>query len=544
MKLFKEKAWQGWLLAGILLFAGGLKAALVLLDRIPFNSDEAVVALMARHILNGERPVFFYGQAYMGSLDAWLVALGFYLFGQQVWVIRLVQTLLYLSVIITTVWIGHRFFRSAKIGLGAGLLLAAPTVNVTLYTTASLGGYGEALLIGNLILICGLTLAEGFPPGDNPIRITGWWLSLGVLAGLGLWANGLTLIYSIPTALLVIIQIIKQRRLSENLGRVLIALGGFFIGSIAWWLFALDHGLDSLIQELFGSAVAVETGGWLVRTGNHLASLLLLGSTVTLGLRPPWSTVWLALPLIPIALFVWAVVFVRWGRELSRQKYPSNLVSWLLLAVCLTLVAGFVFTPFGVDPSGRYFVPLAVPLSLAASAALLRLKNRLRLWGKAGIAFLIVFHQWGTIQAAIYYPPGITTQFYAPAQIDHRKMPELIEFLKSEGITRGFTNYWVAYPLAFHSQEEIIFIPRLPYHADLRYTSRDDRYPPYRALVAASSQVAYITTNNPALDEAIVKGFMNTGVEWKEKWIGDYHVFYDLSRPIRPDELGIRGMEY
>ncbi len=51
---------------------------------------------MARHILGGERPIFFYGQAYMGSLDAWLVAAGFWFFGQQVWVIRFVQILLYL----------------------------------------------------------------------------------------------------------------------------------------------------------------------------------------------------------------------------------------------------------------------------------------------------------------------------------------------------------------------------------------------------------------------------------------------------------------
>jgi hypothetical protein len=37
---------------------------------VPLNSDEAVVGLMARHILDGKRPVFYYGQAYMGSLDA------------------------------------------------------------------------------------------------------------------------------------------------------------------------------------------------------------------------------------------------------------------------------------------------------------------------------------------------------------------------------------------------------------------------------------------------------------------------------------------
>ena len=74
--------------------AAGLKVWLVAGGRVPFNADEAVVALMARHILQGQRPFFFYGQAYMGSLDAYLIAAGFNWFGEQVWVIRGVQAIL------------------------------------------------------------------------------------------------------------------------------------------------------------------------------------------------------------------------------------------------------------------------------------------------------------------------------------------------------------------------------------------------------------------------------------------------------------------
>ncbi|MBP7356321.1 MAG: glycosyltransferase family 39 protein, partial [Longilinea sp.] len=145
MKIWKRDIfWLGL----ILLVAAGLKLWLLLAERVPFNADEAVVALMARHILQGERPIFFYGQAYMGSLDAWLVAGGFAIFGQQVWVIRLLQTLLYLGTIATTYLIGKTILGSSRTGLIAAALLAVPTVNVTLYTTASLGGYGEAILIG------------------------------------------------------------------------------------------------------------------------------------------------------------------------------------------------------------------------------------------------------------------------------------------------------------------------------------------------------------------------------------------------------------
>src|SRR3972149_4673654 len=80
-----------------LAMAGALKAVLLLTNVVPFNADEAVVALMARHILQGERPVFFYGQAYLGSLDAWLVAGAFALFGQSVLAIRGVPSVLCLG---------------------------------------------------------------------------------------------------------------------------------------------------------------------------------------------------------------------------------------------------------------------------------------------------------------------------------------------------------------------------------------------------------------------------------------------------------------
>src|SRR4030066_988568 len=135
-------------LLAALLASLALKLSLLLANALPFNSDEAVVALMARHILAGERPAFFYGQAYLGSLDAWLVAGGFALFGPQVWIIRAVQALLFAGTMI--LW--HKFceegFGSAAVARIAVLLLAIPPVFAALYTTATLGGYGEALFFG------------------------------------------------------------------------------------------------------------------------------------------------------------------------------------------------------------------------------------------------------------------------------------------------------------------------------------------------------------------------------------------------------------
>jgi len=82
-------------------------------------------------------------------------------------------------------------------------------------------------------------------------------------------------------------------------------------------------------------------------------------------------------------------------------------------------------------------------------------------------------------------------------------------------------------------------VPRLPYHEDFRYTARDDRYPPYRNLVLEAEQVAYITTNNATLNSYLRLQFKDRSITWSEKIIGDYFVFYDLSKTIHPQDIGL-----
>jgi hypothetical protein len=540
------KRWKVLSLIAILIVAAGWKFWLLWMDVFPFNSDEAVVALMARHILAGERPLFFYGQAYMGSLDAYLVAAGFSLLGQHVWVIRAIQTLLYLATIITTVWIGHLALGSMEIGLVAGCLMAIPTVNVTLYTTVSLGGYGEALLIGNLILIAGFSFLLNLKKiADNGqfLGLNKNWqmaLVLGFLIGLGFWANALTIIYSIPVGIAIAWWLVKQHqnvRIRPIPIIVLPGLAGFGLGSLPWWIYAIQPGPKNLLIELTGSAVAVEKVSWLSRVVNHLIYYFVLGGTVTLGLRPPWEVRWLVVYLIPIVLIFWGWVIYFWAKQLRIGN--RNRVGYALLAgVFLTMAAGYIFTSFGVDPSGRYFIPLAVPLSLVASGFITSLSSKIsKIVLPCLVLLLVGFNGVGTWQCAQRFPPGITTQFDLSTAIDHRQDNKLIEFLLANGEYYGYSNYWVSYPIAFLSQERLVFLPGLPYHQDLRYTTRDDRYAPYRELVNNSTQVAYITTNNPALDQLLIRALNQKNITWLEKRIGDYHIFYHLSAPFRLVEL-------
>ncbi len=540
-------------LASIILSGLLVKAILLFWDVFPFNADEAIVGLMARHILMGERPIFFYGQAYMGSLDAFLVAGFFKFFGQSVSGIRFVQVILYLFTILTCFWVGNKYFGSFRAGLVTALLLAIPPVNTTLYTTVSLGGYGEALLIGNLILITTFYLVRNLQenleiqiPKDKDEGNNYWelkallpnglirkrsnsnylWLLWGFLSGFGLWVNGLTLVYSIPTGIGLLVLAVKCKKLNFLLRNSIFLFTGLFAGSLPWWIFAYQNGLDNLIHELFGAAVAVENDSFWMRSINHVIYFLILGMPAAIGLRPPWDIVWLGLPLIPFVLLIWGRVLWEW------IKLPRSVESRLIEGVVITFVLGFVFTSFGVDPSGRYFLPIWVVMSLVAGKVVDEfLKKTPASWGLVGL--IALFNLWGNVQCAISNPPGLTTQFYAPARIDMSDMPRVIQHLRDHGELRGYSNYWVSYPLAFLTKEEIIYSPRLPYHLDLRYTDRDDRYPRYTREVEESSKVAIITTHNPLLDERMRGLLRERKIEWDEKRIGDFQIYYNLSRPIR-----------
>ena len=536
--------WRRWQpLVAVLLLAVVGRTILLAADVVPFNADEAVVGLMARHILAGERPVFFYGQAYMGSLDAWLVAGVFALLGPSVLAVRLVQTALYLGVIATTYALGLKTYRRVWIAGTAAVFLAVPVVLLTLYTTASLGGYGESLLLGNIVLWLALDLADAAGPG----RLTRW-LALGVAGGLGFWTFPLTGVYLVPAG----VYLLARRRVRRDnlLGWGSLALG-LAAGAAPWWWYTLGRSAATL-PEMFGSVIAsASPDNPLLAVVSHMYNFLLLGLTVIAGLRPPWGAQFLALPLAPFALAVFAalVPFVLRRSFLVHDEVRPR--RFMLAGVVVTLLTVFVLTPFGADPSGRYFLPLVPVLALFMAEMLYPGREWVHhpalpaaggAWlarGRALALGVVLFHWWGNVQSAVAFPPGITTQFAPNTQVDQRGLPELIAFLRAQGETRGYTNYWVQYPLAFLSQDELLFVARLPYHLDFQYTARYDRYPPYAAAVANSSRGAYITTLHPPLDEHLRRGFTQLGVTFRETQIGDYHVFYALSRKVTPDELGL-----
>ena len=523
-----------WLWAvGLATLGIGLKLVLLAMGGFPFHADEAIVGLMARHILQGRWPAFFYGQAYMGSLDASLVGLAFTVIGESVGAIRAVQLLLYGGTILTTIGLAREVSPHPALPIVAAAFMAIPTVNVTLYTTVSLGGYGEALLIGNVLLLLALKANR------EPQRawITAVWAAL---AGLGFWAFGLSLVYSLPSGILLIRTLGRRLPGRQALGRASLMVVFGLAGGGPWIWSVASRGASTFLTELMGSAIVGSSpSAVLPYLGAHALNLVLFGSTVIFGLRPPWEVRWLAWPLLPLAVLFWLAALTLAGRGLRRER-PLNTAKSLLLGVVACVLIGFWLTPFGADPSGRYFLPLAVPLAIIGAELVLWLAGHAAVGlAVAGLAGVLGFNLWGTLESALRNPPGISTQFGPDTQIDAGDLRALVPLLEGSNEPRGYTNYWVAYPLAFLSGERLIFVPQLPYHRDLRYTARDDRYAPYNGMVESSERVAYITYLQPELDRVIRAGLTENGVSWREATVGTIRLFYQLSEPISPAQLGL-----
>ncbi|HSO72723.1 MAG TPA: hypothetical protein VLR91_08765, partial [Thermodesulfobacteriota bacterium] len=112
-----------WL--GLLLLLGAGVRLLYLI--YPFmDADQAINGLMARHILLGEFPIFFYGQDYCGSIEAYLVSTIFFLFGASRFTLGLTIALLSLFLIFFAYRLAVLLF-DRKTALVAALLIAFPS---------------------------------------------------------------------------------------------------------------------------------------------------------------------------------------------------------------------------------------------------------------------------------------------------------------------------------------------------------------------------------------------------------------------------------
>jgi hypothetical protein len=182
-----------------LLLALIVRAWLVFHTRGVIDGDEAMVGIQAQHILRGELPVYYISQVYMGSLEAYLVALLFAITGSSVWTLRAEPVLLSLLVVWLTWKLAGILADAAKLPpyakrsfmIIATLFAALPPLYDAVIELRTLGGYIETFVLILILLISAFRLTQQWHEGAPTRELALRWAGIGFVVGLGFWVNPL-----------------------------------------------------------------------------------------------------------------------------------------------------------------------------------------------------------------------------------------------------------------------------------------------------------------------------------------------------------------
>ena len=208
LRLLASPLWLCLLLALI------VRVWLAVHTRGVIDGDEALVGIQAEHILRGEWPIYFYGQPYLGSLEAYLIALLFAIFGPSAWTLRAEPILLSLVLTWLTWKLAGALADAAQLPPSAkryfmtiaALLAAIPPLYDAIIEIRTFGGFIETFILMLLLLLSALQLTRRWQAGASRRELIWRWAGIGFIVGLGFWVYPLIVSAVLAAALWIIWQ--------------------------------------------------------------------------------------------------------------------------------------------------------------------------------------------------------------------------------------------------------------------------------------------------------------------------------------------------
>jgi hypothetical protein len=335
-----------WIALTAILFLGFVLRLNLSVKAFFSTFDTSTTGLMALHILEGERPLFYYGQSYMGALEAYVAALMFSIFGISTTALSLSPILFTVGWIAATYLLFDELF-SARAGLAAALCTAAPGWYSLWFSMGPYGGYSNTFFFGTVFLYLAVRLA------GRELLTGGRWAhaaALGVTAALGVWTNFQVFSYLVTGGLVLLVGMAPSGRRSllarPALAGALIGLTGFIpLLKVSGWVStgAGDWGGLSITAVPGHARIFLERLPKLFLWPVDTPGILLKASLAS----------WLA------AAALYAVKVVSERRRKARLK---ALVPLLFAAVFLPL---YLVHPLAAAGAPRYLIPLATTVTAA-----------------------------------------------------------------------------------------------------------------------------------------------------------------------------------
>ena len=461
-----------------------------------FHSDHAIVALMAKHIYQlGEFPIFFYGQDWFGTIESFLDAAYFMLFGISAKTIKYAPLTFYVLFMFLTYLLTVELY-GKKEGLWALAWCIFPAKYLLDFSFNPQGGYIETLTLGSLVLWLSVKLVKA-----KNERIRTWlYICLGLAAGFAWWTSPLDVYFLLSSAVFVLFS--ERGRLF--FWRWAVALLSFVIGSLPFWAFHIIHGLS----------LGGFTGGF------HI-------NMIWNGLKNLFSSdLWVFLDGTlfgeKYSLFFWCIVsfyslgfltiFPSMFKDLKRLfaiRRQEN-VNGRSLVLLFVLVFCFIYSSSELGHRGvlRYLLALFSIIPIMIGVLLARLGQIWRM-----LPYLLIAAT-SSLHIFIFTDSHVAK---APIVDDiHRTMKVMNEQFLEKDIHALYAPYHYAPRISFLSDEKVIAI-----------TPTENRYPPYQDVLEQAQFPAFMFFGKGNLMGALryLGGKSSTG------HIGTCHYYYQMEAP-------------
>jgi hypothetical protein len=453
------------------------------------NSDDAIMALMGKHISEGKTPpICFYGQAYLGSLSSHFCALFFRLFGYSVLVLKCATLLIFLGFMAVSFFFLKEIF-SFPFAAMVTFFFALPFPVLVRTSLDNTSAFALIFFLGTLMIYLSYLIA--FKGKEK-------WLPLfGFLVGVAFWTHPLTASF-ILTALLILL--IKTKFEVKRYAQV------------AW--FAILGFLPQLFLEIsegFGIFRFLSSGtgtfGW-TRLRTSLGFLMSMLSSSEHPSR-----------YFFLFLIFAGVIYLVFLSFHKKSFMPQTALS----LVFLFCVMFYVFSHFGGRPLIRYLYPsyLCLPVLLIAPFLVFRSQRARNILSASVILVLFVFYNLGGSRHRLEL-----------VKERHFSLAQLAEAMEKTGKRYWYGEYWTAYLLTAVSKEKLIVD-----------SYSVNRYPAYSLACSNNEdELNYVFFRSQDRDQrkryATLRLWLKTlGIPAKTEDIGKMHLVYGIKGRLYPPLL-------